>query len=207
MVVAAELGTKYLEVPKIDDEGLESLKAASRDNIRSFVYAASLAGNPEQVVVDVGCGYRTSEPEATAMWNREFKPYVAFDHTSEFDHQPQPGSAPNLVADAEQMPLPTAVADTVICAEVLEHTPNPEAVIQEITRILKLKGKLILTLPGKDVPLHEKLPHQHDYRRFDPEKMVALLKENGFLVLVAERKYFAEREINLLISAIKVRNV
>lgn len=37
--------------------------------------------------------------------------------------------------------------DAIICTEVLEHVPYPEKTIEEISRLLKPGGKLILTAP------------------------------------------------------------
>lgn len=41
----------------------------------------------------------------------------------------------------------------VLCTEVLEHSHNPEQVIQEINRVLKLGGTLVITTPTLNLPL------------------------------------------------------
>ena len=45
-------------------------------------------------------------------------------------------------------PIASQSADLVICAETIEHLPNPLFLFQEIARILKINGKLILTTPN-----------------------------------------------------------
>ena len=52
--------------------------------------------------------------------------------------------------------------DTVVCFEVLEHVPNPFQALEEIRRILKIGGILILTVPHLS-RLHE-IPN--DYYRY-----------------------------------------
>jgi ubiquinone/menaquinone biosynthesis C-methylase UbiE len=63
-------------------------------------------------------------------------------HTGEWDT-----SVIDLVCPIEDMPIEDGAFDTVLCTEVLEHLPNAEVAIQELVRVLKPGGKLILTAP------------------------------------------------------------
>jgi 2-polyprenyl-3-methyl-5-hydroxy-6-metoxy-1,4-benzoquinol methylase len=47
----------------------------------------------------------------------------------------------------EQLALPAASFDRVICTEVLEHTTNPEQVIHAIRRLLVADGRAVITVP------------------------------------------------------------
>lgn len=47
----------------------------------------------------------------------------------------------------EQLDLPRASFDRVICTEVLEHTTNPEQVLQAIRSLLTAEGRAIITVP------------------------------------------------------------
>ncbi|PIZ56470.1 hypothetical protein COY23_03140 [bacterium (Candidatus Torokbacteria) CG_4_10_14_0_2_um_filter_35_8] len=63
---------------------------------------------------------------------------------------------------------------------------------------------MISTLPGRDIPKHEKLPYQIDYRRYAPEQVESLLKTHGFNILSLESKFlFTDLEINILALAQK----
>lgn len=53
----------------------------------------------------------------------------------------------DIVSDIINIPVKNEVYDAVLCTEVLEHIPNPIAAIGEFSRILKPRGKLILTAP------------------------------------------------------------
>ena len=46
-----------------------------------------------------------------------------------------------------EIEVPDNTFDAVLCTEVLEHIPYPERTVQEISRILKPGGTLILTAP------------------------------------------------------------
>ncbi|MCK0533359.1 class I SAM-dependent methyltransferase [Sphingobium agri] len=49
--------------------------------------------------------------------------------------------------DGFSIPFPDASFDTVLCTEVLEHSPQPMTLIAEIERVLKPGGTLIATVP------------------------------------------------------------
>jgi SAM-dependent methyltransferase len=79
----------------------------------------------------------------------------------------------DMVADAARLPVADGVFEAALCTEVLEHVPEPVAVLKEIGRVLKPRGKLLLTAPlGSG--LHQEPYHYyggftpHWYRRFLP---------------------------------------
>lgn len=75
--------------------------------------------------------------------------------------------------------IPTAYFDYVVCTEVLEHTLNPFAAVQEIWRILKTDGKLFLSVPF-NFRIHGPLP---DCWRFTEHGLKAILKSFSILEL------------------------
>lgn len=191
---------KILEPPEGNEDFLEKLKPCSRCNIRKFVEEFLKRGNHGGLFVDVASGYRTNEPEVKKAGFAESK-YISFDKSVfEFDKKTAPDSAPNLLAIAERIPLPQDCAGVVLCTEVLEHTVDDYVILKEIRRILKPGGLLILTVPGKDVPLHEK-KFQRDYRIYSPVKITKLLKDLGFSEISLEQKFLNEKEINILVTA------
>lgn len=53
----------------------------------------------------------------------------------------------DLVCDITTIPEPDGAFGAILCSEVLEHVPDPAAVIGEFSRLLAPGGKLILTAP------------------------------------------------------------
>lgn len=53
----------------------------------------------------------------------------------------------DIISDIIKIPVEDNKFDNVLCTEVLEHIPYPEKAIEEIARILKPKGKLVITAP------------------------------------------------------------
>lgn len=183
---------------------LEQLKPVSRDNIREFVRKCADRFNLATPIVDAACGYRTNQPETIRSRNHTNNPlYIAFDHTLNLGKPLEPNASLNLIADAAHIPLRNASIGAVLCTEALEHVPDDKLVLMEISRILRCGGRLILTLPGVDVPKHEKLPHQRDFRRYVTGNVKTMLRGNGFNDIEIEERYFKNAQINLLITAKK----
>jgi ubiquinone/menaquinone biosynthesis C-methylase UbiE len=53
----------------------------------------------------------------------------------------------DIVSNIIAIPAPDASFDAVLCSEVLEHVPDPVAVLRELARLLKPGGSMILTAP------------------------------------------------------------
>lgn len=53
----------------------------------------------------------------------------------------------DIVSDICSMPVEDESFDAVLCTEVLEHLTDPLKALQELTRVLRSGGKLILTAP------------------------------------------------------------
>lgn len=66
--------------------------------------------------------------------------------------------------------------DTILCTEVIEHTIDDRKVAENISRIIKPGGAVIISAPFTYV-LHEA---PHDYRRYTLFGLSRLLEDNGF---------------------------
>jgi len=55
-----------------------------------------------------------------------------------------------LICDAQNLPLRESIFNIVTCLELLEHVPNPERVIKEVSRVLRSGGELILSVPNEE---------------------------------------------------------
>lgn len=64
-----------------------------------------------------------------------------------------PGPGVDVVADGREW-LPRRCVDTVVCAEVLEHCEEPEAIVRNASQMLVKGGRLILTCATTGRPPH-----------------------------------------------------
>lgn len=58
------------------------------------------------------------------------------------------GAADIVVDQGEPYPFDDGTFDTVVCSEVLEHVKNPGFILEEMTRVVKPDGSLILSIPN-----------------------------------------------------------
>ncbi len=82
------------------------------------------------------------------------------------------GVGVDIVLDLHNIDLPSESVGTIICMEVLEHVEFPFQAINEMLRVLKPGGLLIISAPMK-LSIHGS---PHDYWRFTPEGFKTLLK-------------------------------
>lgn len=64
-----------------------------------------------------------------------------------------PDTQPDILANIQKLPIQENSYDLVTCFEVLEYVENPQIVINEIARVLKPSGFVILSWP-KYTPSH-----------------------------------------------------
>lgn len=86
------------------------------------------------------------------------------------------------VADIERMPIREGSYDVALCTQVLEHVPHPPIAVNELYRVLKPGGHLILTTP-QTAFLHEIPHHYFNHTCFGLRMM---LEQAGFEVLKLE---------------------
>jgi len=85
----------------------------------------------------------------------------------------------DIVSDITNIPVDDNSFDAIMCIEVLEHLFEPVKAIKEFARILKPKGKLILTAPFCSLTHQAPYHFYTGYNRYWHERV---LEENGFLV-------------------------
>lgn len=96
----------------------------------------------------------------------------------------------DYTSDIVAIPVPDRSFDVVLCTEVLEHVPEPIAAVQEMARILRPGGRLILTAPLGSF-LHQE-PY-HFYGGYTPHWYLRFLPAAGLDVLSvqASRGFFS----------------
>lgn len=87
-------------------------------------------------ILDLGCG-RGWDAEALAAQGASV---VALDLDPDLLRSTPPGDASRLAGDGLRTPFPDSSFDGVYCSNVLEHTPDPSAMLDEIARITRPGG-------------------------------------------------------------------
>ncbi len=126
------------------------------------------------VTLDVGGGRKRGSFKApsNATW-------LVLDCSREF--------CPHILGDAQNIPVKSNTVDCVKCTELLEHVELPERVLDEISRVLKPDGILILSVPF-NVGVHG---DPYDFQRFTDQKLTRMLKDNfNIIILKKQGLYF-----------------
>src|SRR5262249_51701306 len=117
-------------------------------------------------IIEIG-SYQVEGQQAIADLRRLFpgKPYIGLDR--------RPGPGVDLLADVEGLPQADATVGTVIAMNTFEHVPHFWRGFEEIRRVLKPDGALLVSCP-----FHFKI-HNYpgDYWRFTPAALELLLED------------------------------
>jgi SAM-dependent methyltransferase len=117
-----------------------------------YTRVQALAGS-EAVVIDFGCGRGAyaSDPIALRREMRIFKGKAR--RVIGLDASPSGAENPFLDEfhrlDGTRWPLEDELADVVICDNVLEHLPDPDAFFSEASRVLRPGGSLCIRTPNQ----------------------------------------------------------
>lgn len=116
-------------------------------------------------------------PEALAAYKGQ--------KVSQLDRKPLPHV--DIVADAESLSasIPEGSYDYVVSTSMLEHTPHPWRVVEEVYKVLRPGGILYLSAPWM-FPLHGE---PHDYWRFSLPCLQGLVRDAGFIELESGSEY------------------
>jgi SAM-dependent methyltransferase len=128
------------------------------------------------VAADVPAGARVLDVGAGDAPYRELFAHTDYMTTDWAGSEHEGASAADIVASAEALPVEAASFDVALCTQVLEHVPDPAAVVTELRRVLRPGGSVHLTVPFV-WEMHE-LPH--DYFRYTGPGIGALLERAGF---------------------------
>ena len=123
------------------------------------------------IVLDLGTTYR---------FRKELEPFIdSFKgHYIALDYHAQRSFGDrnvNVDGDIQALPFASDSVDGVVCLEVIEHLPAPQSAIDEIHRVLRPDGLLLLTTPFL-LQYHGKPGDYSDFYRYTDEGLKWLLR-------------------------------
>lgn len=107
-------------------------------------------------ILDVGAGWLRNKQFCTHLKykSQDFCQYDGIGDGVALQNGSWDTSLIDIVSDITNIPIDDQSFDNVLCSEVLEHIPDPVAALNELTRILKKNGRLIITAPFL-MPTHQ----------------------------------------------------
>jgi SAM-dependent methyltransferase len=132
-----------------------------------------LAPHSGGLCLDVGAGSAPYRAEIEKFWN--IVNYTAMDIA--------PSDSTSLVASADNVPLHSGAVDLVVSFDVLQHLQNYGQALDEMARVLRPGGAVILS-----VPFVYSECDRHDFRRWTMEGIVYELHIRGLDVVLAKTR-------------------
>lgn len=170
---------------------IESIHNFNQNDRDRWVTAKAQAVRAGSAVLDVGagtCRYRKDFSHCNYK-THDFRRYEGYRNNKEGQY-----GEIDYISDITEIPVPDKSYDVVLCTEVLEHVPEPIAALQEMARILKPQGRLLITAPlGSG--LHQTPYHFYGgftpewYRHFCPKSGLSVTEitpNGGFFKLLAQ---------------------
>lgn len=121
-------------------------------------------------VLDIGCG--------TKPYKKIFRytEYIGVEIDSAENRDKQ---IADFFYDGKRLPFKDSEFDSIIINQVLEHVFNPDEFLQEVRRVLKPVGKLLITVPF----VWDEHEQPNDYARYSSYGLKFILESHGFIVL------------------------
>ena len=117
-------------------------------------------------------------------------------------------SIDTVLGDACQIPSGDQLYDLIVTLEVLEHIPEPALALNSIKTRLKPGGKLLITVPYKEVIIsslcihcNQPTPHNAHLHSFDTPSLKRLLTNCGYSIL--ETRLFTHK----LMTALRINEL
>lgn len=137
-------------------------------------------GEFQRVVETVALSGRVLDVGTTHKFRKELAPfvhlfsdYIAIDFRAQSHHG---NLNVDIDGDVHQLPVRTESVDGILCVEVLEHVTDPRIAVQELYRVLKPGGVLLLTAPFMHA-MHSKPGDYSDLFRFTDDGLRVLLRD------------------------------
>lgn len=165
-----------------------------------------------QDVLDCGCGTGPMVEILTEEYPD--KQYTGLDLTPEMIKKAQEKNLPNtefIVGDCEKLLFADESFDVIICTNSFHHYPNPQAFFDNVYRVLRKNGRLILrdyTSSGAvlwfmnhiELPLARLIGHG-DVKVYRKEEYKEMLEKAGF----TKMKIQAEEKFRCHVVAVKMK--
>jgi len=142
---------------------------------------ATQSAHVRGTLLDVGCGDR---PHASLF--PQVTRYLGIEHLAavvnvEEAHRTSFARLQGVVdvfGDGAALPFADACVDAVLCLEVLEHVPDPQAVARELCRVLRPGGVAVVSVPL----VYELHQVPYDFRRYTVFGIRAELERAGLAI-------------------------
>lgn len=130
-------------------------------------------------ILDFGCG-----PGSTIKLLHTFgKVYGVDIEPQVVDYCKQKGMENiKIIENNKKLPFTSNSFDMITCMDVLEHIDREENTLNELKRLLKKDGLLVITVPAFPILWGKLDEHSHHLRRYTKKNFITILQKSGFKI-------------------------
>jgi 2-polyprenyl-3-methyl-5-hydroxy-6-metoxy-1,4-benzoquinol methylase len=184
----------YQKDAQVFDYFIERNGATKDENRRIAEYIESKIPKKTKLILDIGCG---NAWVAKRFCKKGFN-VISMDisHTNvkkALENYPFENHF-GIVADVFNLPFKKNIVDCIISSEVIEHVTNPKLFVENLFRILKPEGALIITTPYKEkiiyslcVHCNQPTPSSAHLHSFNENILTDLIKDENLEKVEYER--------------------
>ena len=183
-------------------------RAGQERRLRLILEAAGATASG--AILDDGCG--------VGVYLERLAPGARHSSGVEFDHERAVEAGRRLAhaglrrsavvqARAERLPYASAAFDLVLSHEVLEHVPDDRRAVEEIVRVLRPGGRLVLFVPNRGYPFETHGVFWRGRYRFGNIPLVNYLPNALRRRLAPHVRAYTRRQLGRLFAGLPVRVV
>jgi 2-polyprenyl-3-methyl-5-hydroxy-6-metoxy-1,4-benzoquinol methylase len=168
------------ESPERFDPDVDSGKLVHAEHLARYLWAAELA--PGRTVLDAGCGtgYGT---EILAKSSAERVVAIDLSDVAVSETARRVGNLADVSqADVCQLPFANETFELVVCFEVIEHIQDASRAVEELARVLRPDGVVLVSSPN---PRRYPPGNPYHVHEFTPEELRSLLERHFDSVALA----------------------
>jgi 2-polyprenyl-3-methyl-5-hydroxy-6-metoxy-1,4-benzoquinol methylase len=140
-------------------------------------------------VLDAGCGIGYGAGLLKQAGAAEVVAVDLSEAVIEVARQEVPDGVVCEVADVRSLPYPDDCFDVAVCFEVIEHVDEQDRVLDQLARVLRPDGLLLISSPNRDRYVPGNPHHRHEY--IPSELRAALESRFGAVRLLAQHAMLA----------------
>lgn len=197
--------------------------SVARPYLERLIFLKEMLAGPLGRCLDLGCGPGLFEPylleRSQSLAAADISPRMIDKAREGLASHPAAGKLSFFVTSADSLPFQSAEFDTVVCIGVLSYWSNPDRCLEEIARVLRPGGRLVIQGSNCLAPLElesrflrqpyhrlmgsilkrEMRDADFPLRRYVPSRFEARLRRHG-LSPVARRHYDFQPPLLRLVS-------
>jgi SAM-dependent methyltransferase len=162
--------------------------------LRRRAVQKNLQQETAEMILEVGSGISPMIVDTDAIVYTELSP-LALQILQRYH-----GRGGYVAADGLHLPFKSSAFTYAVCSEVLEHLKDDRSALQEMARVLKSSGRMIVTFPHRRAYFAKDDRFVEHYRRYDLKDMLVRLEGAGLKPISVQKVLGPLEKITMVLT-------